>query len=223
MSLLGKGAVTIWNDIRWAGRDVFYRWHDEEHMPERVGIEGFLRGRRYIRIEAEVEWFTLYETKTTAVLDSETYLERLNNPTEWTKRTVTYFENVTRGLTEVRHSTGKVDGGNLLSAAYTLSDEGSAGADAFIELVRDRLATSTGIAATHVCIADRQASSIETAERRARGNPTVIPDVVVMLESGRASWLTAARDILDTAATKIKGAEVLRPPGTYRLEYELRK
>lgn len=48
MSLLGKAVVAIWNDILPEGRDNFIEWHNREHIPERVSIPGFLRGRRYI-------------------------------------------------------------------------------------------------------------------------------------------------------------------------------
>ena len=45
--LAGEGAIAIWNGISDEGRADFYAWHLSEHMPERVGIPGFLRGRRY--------------------------------------------------------------------------------------------------------------------------------------------------------------------------------
>ena len=51
MSVMGTGAVAIWHDIAAEGRDEFYAWHGQEHMPERVGIKGFIRGRRWIAIE----------------------------------------------------------------------------------------------------------------------------------------------------------------------------
>jgi hypothetical protein len=47
MSILGQGFVAIWNGIAPEGREEFYEWHNREHMPERVGIPGFRRGRRY--------------------------------------------------------------------------------------------------------------------------------------------------------------------------------
>jgi len=50
MSLSGSGVIAIWNDITEEGRANFYEWHDREHIPERVGIPGFLRGRRYIAL-----------------------------------------------------------------------------------------------------------------------------------------------------------------------------
>jgi hypothetical protein len=46
--LAGEAVVAIWNGIDPDTREQFYDWHVNEHMPERVGIPGFRRGRRYI-------------------------------------------------------------------------------------------------------------------------------------------------------------------------------
>jgi hypothetical protein len=45
MSLLGRAVVAIWNDIVPEERANFIDWHNREHIPERVAIEGFLRGQ----------------------------------------------------------------------------------------------------------------------------------------------------------------------------------
>ena len=91
MSLAGKGAVAIWNDITAEGRAEFYAWHGVEHMPERVGIPGFLRGRRYVAHAGEPEFFTLYETISPRTVTGPDYLARLNDPTPWTRATIPYF------------------------------------------------------------------------------------------------------------------------------------
>ena len=59
MSLSGLGAVAIWHDLVPEARDEFYDWHNREHMPERVGIPGFRRGRRYIAAAGGPEFFNL--------------------------------------------------------------------------------------------------------------------------------------------------------------------
>ncbi len=81
--LAGEGAVAIWNGIAEEGRKDFYDWHLHEHMPERLGIPGFLRGRRYRAADKETkpEFFTLYETSTFEVIQGLDYLNRLNAPT----------------------------------------------------------------------------------------------------------------------------------------------
>ena len=49
-------------------------------MPERLGVPGFLRGRRYMRTKAEDHaMFILYEA---AHIDTF----RLEDPTEWSKK-----------------------------------------------------------------------------------------------------------------------------------------
>src|ERR1700745_2860715 len=74
MSLAGQGVVGIWNGIAPEGRTEFFEWHNREHMPERVGIPGFRRGRRYIAKYGEPEFFTLYETDSPEGLAGTDYL-----------------------------------------------------------------------------------------------------------------------------------------------------
>ena len=86
MSLAGLGAVCIWHDLLPEARDDFHQWHNREHMPERVGIPGFRRGRRYVAVGSTPEYFNLYEADSPEVLGGQDYLNRLNAPTEWTRR-----------------------------------------------------------------------------------------------------------------------------------------
>ena len=119
MSLAGQAVVAIWNGIAPEGRTEFYEWHNREHMPERVGIPGFRRGRRYIAKYGAPEFFTLYEATGTDVLAGPHYLERLNNPTPLTRHVIPkYFHNMVRGVCEVRFS--HVDGRWLRQPATLL-------------------------------------------------------------------------------------------------------
>ncbi len=100
--LLGHAAICIWNGIE-AGFDAsFCDWHCTEHMPERLSIPGFLRGRRYI--SDENEYFTLYELSSVDMLTSEHYLTRLNMPTQWTLESIKHFTNSVGAESQV-HST----------------------------------------------------------------------------------------------------------------------
>ena len=66
--LAGKAFVAIWHDVVPEGKAEFSAWHTRQHMPERLGVTGFLRGRRYLAEHGTPEYFNLYETTTTAVL-----------------------------------------------------------------------------------------------------------------------------------------------------------
>ena len=113
--LSGQGVVAIWNGIAEEGRSEFYDWHLHEHMPERVGIPGFRRGRRYRALDKNThpEFFTLYEVDAFEVLQGQDYLSRLNAPTSWTKRATAHFKDTSRGLARVLASSGPGSGGVL--------------------------------------------------------------------------------------------------------------
>src|SRR3954467_11979107 len=118
MSLAGQAVVAIWNGIAEEGRTEFYEWHNREHMPERVGIPGFVRGRRYVAVDAQPEFFTLYETASVAVLSGPDYLARLNAPTEWTRRATAHFTDTARSLCRVALTAGVGMGGWMMTWRY---------------------------------------------------------------------------------------------------------
>ena len=60
--MIGRAAVTIWCDIAPDVRDELNHWHAHEHMPERLGIPGFLRGSRWVAEQGE-GYFILYEAR----------------------------------------------------------------------------------------------------------------------------------------------------------------
>src|SRR5437667_4531143 len=126
MSLSGQGAVAIWHDIAPDARAEFYRWHGLEHMPERLDIPGFVRGRRYIALDGEPEFFNLYETESPFTLTGPDYLARLDNPTPWTVATVKYFTHVVRSLCRIAASCGEAQGGVIATYRYDVDDERAA-------------------------------------------------------------------------------------------------
>ncbi len=185
MALCGEGAVCIWNDIAPESLDEFYAWHNQEHMPERVGIPGFRRGRRYLAADAETSprFFTLYETATPEVILGQDYQNRLNAPTPWTKRVTQSFRNTFRALTRVKASIGPGSGGALATLRMTLPDERR---DAFERLVSDDilpgLARLPMITGAHLCMTDMQASAGRTAETRGRTDIMEPPNTSVLFE-----------------------------------------
>src|SRR5262245_29442287 len=113
MALLGPAVLAFWNDVA-DGRDAeFVHWHSREHIPERVGIPGFLRGRRGVAVAGRPRYFTLYETESLATLSGPDYVARLNAPTPWTQRALPLFRNSKRSACRVTLSLGAGVGGAL--------------------------------------------------------------------------------------------------------------
>lgn len=208
MSLAGEGIVAIWNGIRPEGRAEYFEWHSREHMHERVSIPGFRRGRRYIALEGEPEFFTLYETDSTSVLSGADYLARLNSPTPWTRRATVAFTDTSRSLCRVALSLGAGEGG--LVAIWRFDSPPAKG----LETALRRLVEKPGVCGVHLGIADREASGIQTEEKKGRP-PVLVPGYVLLVEG------SAERAALEAACSDIRvDAPVER--GLYQLQYTVR-
>lgn len=219
MSLAGEGVVAIWHDIAPEGRAEFYAWHGEEHMPERVGIPGFLRGRRYVAIDADLEFFNLYEAQSVEVLKGQDYVARVNAPTPWTFSAVKHFRSVARAICRVAHTTGPAQGGLIATLRYDVPDNiASAHRAALLRgLVPDLLATR-GVAGVHLLTADAQASGIATAEQKARGVANAVPRWVLLVEGwgDEAEFVEFAKQELAGENLKALGGEGPFSLGLYR-------
>ena len=93
-----KGLMAFWADFEPGDVEEIRRWHNCEHMAERVAIPGFLRGRRYRGEDGAATFLMMYETRDVGVLGSAPYLAALNAPTDWTRRALPAFRNPARNL-----------------------------------------------------------------------------------------------------------------------------
>jgi len=50
-------------------------WYDTQHIPSRLAITGFVSARRFVAIEGESRYLTIYDLSSTEVLTSEAYLD----------------------------------------------------------------------------------------------------------------------------------------------------
>ncbi len=212
--LAGEAVVAIWNGITDAGRAEFYAWHLHEHMPERVGIPGFRRGRRYAAADGATHpgYFTLYEADTMQVLQGSDYLNRLNAPTAWTRTATAAFQDTSRALARVVASEGPGMGGVALTIRF---DADLAAAPALAALV-SATAASARVAGAHLCAADPASSGATTAESKGRTDIRPPPAWFAMVEATDAAALA---DLLPVDALREAGAQGELTRGLYRLEY----
>lgn len=176
--------LAIWSDITEDWANEWYRWHTDEHMPERVAIPGFLAGRRYERVDQPLahevpadrrlqHCFMMYEGEKLTTFNSDAYIERLNNPTAWTRKVAPGFANFARGACQLKFSAGDGYGGVMLLLRF---DSGAgAGADDLSAATLDSLDhfVSTlpglpGITAAHFGLCRPEITDVETNEKKAR-------------------------------------------------------
>jgi hypothetical protein len=194
-ALLGNAAVLIWNDVAPEGRDAFYRWHDREHIPERLALPGFLRGRRLACTGHSPEWLTIYEADDLDVLTSPEYLARLNNPTPATTATLRHFRNTSRAICSILHTVGSSTGGFVLTLRIEMPDANVA---AFVQAARDEIFPAamqlTGVLACHLFACDQLASHIDTTESSTRAFD--VPSHVLVVETSTRNAAEAARQVV---------------------------
>ena len=220
MALAGTGAICIWNDIIADGRDEFYAWHLLEHIPERVAIPGFRRGRRYIACDAATspEFFTLYETATPAVLTGADYLARLNAPTAWTKTATQGFRKTSRALTEVHASLGPGPGAHLAALRFGFNRDAERAALAVQSpVILAKIAAMPQITGAHLCLTDNSASAQKTTESRDRTDIMAAPDGVILIEGCNQAPVQRAATALAADLGPLAGAIIAI--GHYRLEH----
>ena len=222
MPLAGEAVVAIWNGIRPEARQAFYEWHCREHMPERLAVPGFRRGRRLIAERGGPEWFTLYEVDHPRALAWADYLARLNAPTEWTRRVVPNFTDVTRSLCRVILSCGTGVGGYMATLRCDPTPGRSDELQDYLENLAKTACDRPGIYGSHLCRLEREASLMPTEEKKSRANPTIVAEYVLMIEAAVGDPLD---DILakDLARERVTGAgasaDAPSEAGLYRLEF----
>jgi hypothetical protein len=187
------GVIAIWNDIVPAARADFLEWHTREHIPERVGVPGFLRGRRAFAAQARPQYLTLYDVTSVDVLTSAPYLTRLNAPTPWTQRAVAQFRNAQRAACRVVKRAGHGAGGTIGTLRVWLGD----GADADVAATALARATEAVVETPGVCCAvlgasDSAATGVKTAEKSLRPPDQIPPDFAVIVEAFAAQLDEAA-------------------------------
>ncbi|CAN7742964.1 hypothetical protein [Mesorhizobium sp. LjNodule214] len=214
--LCGKGVVAIWNGITEEGRQDFYQWHIHEHMPERAGIPGFLRGRRYRAVDKEThpEFFTLYEVEDFAVITGEEYAKRLNAPTPWTRRATSHFLNTSRGLARVLLSEGPGPGGVLATVRFQPVTSHAQRALGELSSVVSQIMQSPLMTGAHLCESDEEATGIRTAESDGRTDYDTPPNWFFLLEGCTAEALETPLNAL-LQHPVVRKAQV----GRYLLEY----
>lgn len=218
MALAGRGVLAIWNGIAEEAEADFLAWHVREHIPERVAVPGFLRGRRYVALRGIPRYFNFYETTSAADLSAPAYLARLDRPSDWTKRVVRHFRDTSRTVCTVAVSTGLGDGAFLA----TLRMDGAGRETAALAEALAPLGRRDGVVGVHLLRGDEAAGGQATAEKALRDAPDRTASWVLLVEGVEAAPLES---FLDRGADEVCEALALRCPeperGLYRLQYGL--
>lgn len=220
MALRGRAFLPMWWGVAPGFEREFDRFHTIEHMPERLGIPGFLRGRRYMGVENPRRVFQIYEGTHIEIFRSPGYLARLNAPTDWSNRVQPGFVDFIRGACEGLVSLGEGVGGNVLTARFVAAEGDPSEAAYALAVAAPAIARLHGVTGVHAGRHRPEITRIETAETRLR--PAAAPpafDFILLVEGIGASELEEASAQIVALAT-IPGARLLETE-RFRLAYLL--
>jgi hypothetical protein len=189
--MLGKAAVAMWCDVALDVKEEFDDWHAHEHQPERLSIPGFLRGSRWASTDGRNSYVMLYETQNEATVTTGPYLERLNNPTPWSRKMMAHHKNMVRSLCRVQASFGSGIGQFLRTARFAPEPAQAEALERRLAELLPSLPSRKGIVAAHLLrrIASSQAGL--TTEQKMRGGGDGSADWIVMINGYDAGALCA--------------------------------
>ena len=182
--MIGAAALAIWFDVDATGQDDVEAWYEHQHLPERLSVPGFLRGRCYAVVGDGPGFFTLYETRDGGVLSSPAYLERLNNPTDWTRRSLSAFRGMIRNVYR-RMAAASADA--VGSHVFTVRIKPDSGRGPYIRQWLETEAPTTlsglgGVTAWGTYVSESGGTSVVTEERKIVGEVSAATPFLMMLE-----------------------------------------
>lgn len=215
------GILAVWNDIDPVIEADYHEWYFQQHLLERLGIPGFLSARRYEATGGGQKFFTFYHTRSVEVMRSLAYLERVNHPTEWTRRNMALFRGMNRTACRETLDLGRGVG----SVAVTLEITAALGheenlrrqlsASLFPDLLRSPGAG--GAIRARLWEGDAEITTQKTDEQALRAGKDKSVDWVIVVEASSMAQGEKARRLLAASALLSWGAERVAIPYVYRL------
>jgi hypothetical protein len=210
MTLAPPGILAIFNNVAPDRKAQFEEWFQHEHLQERLGLPGFLLGRRYEALKGTPEYFNFYVTRSADVLSSSEYRMRLNNPTPMTRMVMSeIFKDMIRTVCQQSLRLGRMRVAIAVTARFTKTPDENALKARLETLLQDK-----GVARGEIWRAASADQLPLSEEERLRGDDRRI-EACLMVETLRVQ---DADRIAAVLSTQFREAMI----GVYRLLCEIR-
>lgn len=217
MALITSAAMVLFYDIEGDTAD-HDDWHTYEHLHERLSVPGFRRASRWISDGEGPHYLVIYEVDNVDVGTSQPYLEKLNNPTRWTREIMPRFRGMVRGYCDVAATSGFGLGNRITALRFELAESAIDGV--FGWLGRDALSAMMmrrGIAGAHLMRPAPPAPM--TQEQALRGPDRPMPWLVLISGYDKAALSSAVTDLLSPSDFADRGVTGEIAVGRYKLDH----
>ena len=97
---IGGTIMVVMMEVDPAHEDAFNRWYDDEHLPERLEIPGYISARRFKLVEGEgvLKYLCIWELEDGSPLQSEEYKAQQQRPSALREQAYAAIKQRMRGL-----------------------------------------------------------------------------------------------------------------------------
>jgi hypothetical protein len=203
------GILAIFNNVAPGREAELEQWFQHEHLQERLGVPGFVLGRRYEAVKGERRYFNFYVTRSADVLNSADYRMRLNNPTPMTRLVMSeIFKDMIRTICHQSLRLGTMHGAFAVATRFSERPDENALRPTLESLLRD-----PAVACGEIWSAARMGQLALSEEERLRGGDCRI-EACLMVETLRVQ---EAERIAESLSAQFPAATI----GVYRLLCEI--
>ncbi len=219
-----QALVAIWINVPRDRREAFRKWHNCEHSTDRLLGPGFRALHRY-QAEDDTEHhdvLNIFEGDDLDAFGSDYYLNSLNNPTPWTRESMSFIRDAERAVYELLASSGAApDFDAPYAYAVRLNSTGEPGADEeLIAWYREehlpRLCGVEGVLRARLYRKFDRLSEVKTAESKIQGTRSDERAYMSYIEMstlaplGTEAWTEAAFGTPRSAAMRDKLRDLKR-------------
>ena len=167
-----RGLLAIWADVDKDHLIEFQKWHNCQHVMERVSIPGFHVGRRYRGVGEAPDFLMYYETDDSKVMASKPYQHAINNPTSWTQEMIIHLRNTARSIYNLVSSIGEkasTEAPYIFLVRFNVEPKSENQMIQWYKEDMKRTLSIPGVYRVRLYEMDDEVSNISTAERKIHG------------------------------------------------------
>lgn len=204
-----SGILAVWSDITPEAAEDYDAWYEQDHMFERLVVDGFHRARHYRTVAGAQQFFTYFVTDNAAVMQSPAYVQSANNSTPWTQRILPNFRNTNRTAFNVIRRIGWGYGAASMTIRIAVQHNRET------ELIRwlgqeqlPSLLERPGIIGAQLWAADIESTRVPVQDSGLRPAPDLISALAVFIEAtGLDAIESVAKGPLAEAHLTVHGAD----------------
>ncbi|PHM51219.1 DUF4286 family protein [Xenorhabdus sp. KK7.4] len=115
-----QSALMLWLHMEGGENALFNHWHNQEHIPQRMEIPGFLSSQRYYCSQSD-EYLCYYRLQNQDVLESELYQKQNEMaPSDLAKKVDKHLHLEERKVADLLWSEGNAIGGSMVTARLSI-------------------------------------------------------------------------------------------------------